>query len=144
MLKRAIATLLERYFFDDGMIARVGIFNVRGEVEIFASTPILPAHPDYSRARMNMSYKRGRVYSAEDWRNLRLLLAGVEDCEGRLGSEPLSDGHSYEMSYEFEIDSFSMKPLTPSVASLILTAENLSLRCRFQSLEFSDSLISMP
>lgn len=144
MLERAIESLLGRYFFDDGVVAAVGIFSSRAEVEILASAPILPGHPDYSQARMNSNYKRGRVYSAEDWRDLRLLLGGVEHCEARLGAEPLAGGLIQKMPYELDIDSFEVRPLAPSVASLVLTAESLSLSCRFRSLGFGDSALKSP
>lgn len=141
MLEQTISGLLKTYFFDDAMLQKIGVFLQRGEAEFYLSTPILPAHPGYSQARVDNNYRQGRIYSPEDWRDLKLLLKRVRNWDAQLESVPLSDEQIHTMPYELEIDRFEMGLVSQSEASLLLQAESLSLSCYFQALEYSDSFM---
>lgn len=141
MLKNAIEELFRRYFFEDGVIQKVGLFSAHARVELFASAPLLPGHSDYARARMNSNYRHGHIYSREDWRDLRLTLSGVENCRAEFKSQPLADGLMHEMPYELAIDRFEINLLSPSEAALSLEAEDLSLNCRFHVLAYTESAL---
>jgi hypothetical protein len=139
MLEQSVRGFLSTYFFDDAMIQQVSLYLDRGEVELDMSAPILPAHPGYSQARVDANYRKGRIYSPEDWRDLKICLRDVKNCEAKLNSTRLADQQIHRMPYEFEIDEFKLILLPTSVASLSLQAESLSLSCRFQILEYTDS-----
>lgn len=141
MLQSAIEELLGRYFFADGTLQKVGLFSRRGRVEIFASAPVMPDHPGYSGARMDSNYRQGRIYSREDWRDLKLTLGGVRECKADFKSEPLAEDLAHEMPYELAVDSFEISLLSPSEAALSCEAEDLSLNCRFQVLEYAESAL---
>ena len=100
--------------------------------------PMLPGHAEYSAKRMRRNFRRGSIYSAEDFRSIEITLTGVGDVEARLDGDPLDTGAKKRMPYDLHIEELIFEDRGTGNGTLKLEAEGLRLNCAFKEVCYKD------